>query len=89
MKKKKYLPLYERLIKSGRLHYGSGLCHEFKRDGLDWQELREIFEPPQSIDRHISHFFWGSGSNQKELCGVLTPMRQNIVLLMAALNGEL
>lgn len=89
MKKKKYLPLYEFLVKHGSLTGPHGLCNEFHINGLDWKEFEDLFKPPNDIDRLYHHFYWGSGSFQYQALGEFTPLRQNILLLMAALNDEL
>lgn len=89
MKKQKYLPLYEFLVERGSLTEKHGLCNELFVHGLDWKEVNDIFHPPIHIDKLHYHFYWGSGSLQYQRLGEFTPLRQNILLLMAALNGEL
>jgi hypothetical protein len=91
MKKKKYLPLYKELCVTGGLSGDYGLCGELSDRGLHEEKthLRDLFHPPFEIDMNITHLYWGSGDDQNRLTGVFTPMRQNILLLMAAMNGEL
>lgn len=90
MKKKKYLPIYYKWMKRQRMEECSGLCDLF--DYGDYDEF-DLLKPTDSdIDRLIadgySSFCWGSGQKQ-DMFFVFTPLRQNIVLLMAAMNNEL
>jgi hypothetical protein len=99
MKKKKYLPLYYKWIKEGKLP-GYGLCFSF--GDLDGQYVRQhdpisIFEPLNDEEYSplkeykLWQCFWAADgeTNGRHLMGKFTPLRQNIVLLMAAMNGEL
>jgi hypothetical protein len=50
---------------------------------IDWDDL-ELFRP-----KNISAIsYWASGSRY-DMCHRFTPLRQTIVLLMAAINNEL
>lgn len=79
MEQKKYLPLYYKWLKNG-YPGGYGLCRAFKWLGRDKDadKVWDIFHPEDETD------FWFGGPD-----GKFTPMRQNIVLLMAAMNDEL
>lgn len=89
MKKKKYLPLYEKWVKAGKIPE-NGLCDIFENDSLF-----SLIDP----ERGVPETYWGYDDIQEEhhqlkipimeLWYGFTPLRQNIVLLMAALNGEL
>lgn len=91
MKKKIYLPIYKELVKKGGMSKEFGLCGEFVHRGMTAEKrmLNDLFWPPQEIDFLISHFHWGSGDFNSPRAGQFTPMRQNILLLMAAIAGEL
>jgi hypothetical protein len=91
MKKKKYLLLYEKWVKSGKLPGKRGLCREFKTypieiDDRFWKagkgdnELFVLMHPRIDIGLRC---YWGGE------IGIFTTFRQNIVLFMAAMNGEL
>jgi hypothetical protein len=85
---KKYLPLYYEWLESGVLP-GPGLCHIFQSD-----ELFKLIDP----DRGGLDFYWGYDgeqgchgyiNNYEKVERDFTPMRQNVVLFMAAMNNEL
>ena len=85
-KNKKYLPLYRKWLKSGL--QTEGLCGFFYGD-----PLFELINPEHGYD-----FFWGYDGmvdnhthvhDEQDLFYGFTPIRQNVVLLMAAMNGEL
>lgn len=87
---KKYLTIYEKSIESGRLmdrngYEFAGLCSLFRGD-----RLFHLF------DDRIGCWYWAydggkfrSSSGNPEMLGSFSPLRQNIVLFMAAMNNEL
>lgn len=91
MKKKKYLPLYEKWMKSGKLPE-DGLCNLFVND-----PLFELIDPGwcgywgyDGFDSYYGDPYYDDHcGSMNEVWYDFTPLRQNIVLLMAALNGEL
>lgn len=87
MKKKKYLPLYEKWMKTGSLPGKSGLCKEFDND-----DLFTLFKPTSSdyirIQKNREPYAWWANDDFGQI-GQFTDTRKNIVLLMAALNNEL
>ncbi len=95
MAKKKYLPLYEKWMRAGKLTEDrSALCDKFAYGGYPEFDLMT----PTSEDFHqlklegFTCYTWGSGDIRKEdeyQFFTFTPLRQNIVLLMAAMAGEL
>jgi hypothetical protein len=95
----KYLKFYYEFIKNpaeslsvrvnhdNYCHEGQlvGLCSMFRTE-IDYfaeLELNDLFEP-----KRYKMPWWASGSSSPKL-GEFTPLRQNIVLLMAAMNNEL
>lgn len=91
----KYLKFYERCMKSGQLP-SSGLCNCFGSfcHGTKNKKL-SLFDPSdEEYTRLYAHnkciTYWGSGlSSYAPIVGFkFTPLRQNIVLLMAAMNNE-
>lgn len=90
MKKKgKYLKFYEECMENGKIPE-SGLCKCL--DGVDLfrpygSEITELFTTENSFP------YWGSGlpwfADSSSLWYGFTPLRQNIVLFLAAINGEL
>jgi hypothetical protein len=95
MKKKyRYLPLYEEWMENGSIP-GEGLCGSLDKEG---QELLKNFVPTNEdenvlMEDDYSIEYWGSGLKYSddviEKMYSFTPLRQTIVLLMAAMNGEL
>lgn len=85
MKKKKYLPLYYEWSKARKLPNQNGLCGEFGRaQSGNWSfEENPLFLllVPDGAEKWS---YWAGGIGVR-----FNPLRQNIVLLMAALNGEL
>lgn len=88
--KKKYLTLYYEWMKTGRLPGGCGLCAEFY-NALDYDDYQDFIKyiHPQGEDWYAINFaeYWGSGICDPQL-GKFTPLRQTILLFMAAMNGE-
>lgn len=98
MKKKKYLPLYKTWVKAGELPE-DGLCNCFglclSEDEYELDPEHELFPLmyPEETSNPPSGY-WGCGPEEQMIDGnnwnkEFTPLRQNIVLLMAAMNGEL
>lgn len=92
--KPKYLKLYKKWMKDQRLPHGRGLCYElanlYDKHG---EALLDLLSPTSDDDDSLRDNWletrhWGSDAPDKQL-GVFTPLRQNLVLLMAALNNEL
>ena len=96
---KKYLEYYKKAMKTGKLlninnHYcPNGLCGEF--DGCDEMNL---FEPTREDYKELSRqglctAYWASGLPYEypmsTLDSCFSPLRQNIVLFLAAMNEEL
>lgn len=95
MSKKKHLTLYLKFLKTGELENhpkartNGGLCSI----GINTKELIELFRPDS-----YGNCYWAYGekwtkkdeeSRMKVLSHEFTPLRQNILLLMAAMNNEL
>ena len=92
MKKKKYLPLYFKWMRSGRLN-DEGLCCNELGDNLKLFEPTEV-DTARLIRAGHCHIFWGSGGgcNDPYIHGEeydFTTLRQTIVLFLAAMNDEL
>lgn len=85
MKNKKYLPLYYKWCKKGIMPC-EGLCLIFEDD-----EIFNIIDPEDGK----METYWGCDDPEKgpdhrcDTSRVFGPLRQTIVLLMAAMNGEL
>jgi hypothetical protein len=91
----RYLTFYYKFMDRGVIP-NFGLCNVFD-NGLD-NDLFELLKPTpedkaEIISEGLSTSAWGSGlptpSDVDGLLTKFTPLRQNIVLLMAALNNEL
>ena len=80
MKKKIYLPLYKRWMKHGL--DAPGLCGSFQKNGMDPYLLDYSFFTKKEAHYHFRKFI------EDNPCQ-FTPLRQNIVLLLAAMNNEL
>ncbi len=85
----RYLDFYNKYMKTGKLP-SWGLCNCFIHD-------IEIFTPGGTIDQDNS-WYWGydgedrigiNASSYITYRIAFTPLRQNIVLFLAAMNGEL
>ncbi len=71
----KYLPLYKKWMKTGRLPL-AGLCCS-----LYWAENIYLFKP-----RNASHFsYWANNGADEH---TFNPLRQNILLFLACMNDE-
>lgn len=96
METKKYLPLYYEWIKAGKMlpvdwsmcSNTSGLCDAFYRDEVFQLMIPTDEDKLQLAKEGLNLSCWASGSPDY-LYHKFTPLRQNIVLLMAAINGEL
>lgn len=65
-----------------------GLCYAFMMHGLDYIEFKNLFRPEYGyLKTHWLYF--GSDNPSHERKGKFTTLRQNMVLLMAAMNNEL
>jgi hypothetical protein len=91
MKKQKYLPLYYEWHKRG---YAEFLCNYFKDHhtrGYSEHPLFELFLPTEEEKaQHVKDGFSGYawGGREIEIGIPFTDLRQNVILLMAAMNGE-
>lgn len=94
MKEKKYLPLYEKWMKSNWVEGGNGLCQHF-----EWQDKFSEFRLMMPTRNDLHELFknnhnvtwWASDTSNpynKEV-GEFNTLRQTIVLFMAAMNDEL
>lgn len=95
MKKNKrlfFLPKYYEWIEAGKMSV-QGLCFQWDTHPIMQaktpSKIFSLIEPPSyEIERGKDWYYWGSDSvHSKEY--IFTPLRQNLVLLMAALNNEL
>jgi hypothetical protein len=88
-KKSRYLPLYKEWMEKGSIP-GIGLCGSLDKEG---RELLKNFVPTDLMEADYSSWYWGSGLKYSddviEQMYSFTPLRQTIVLLMAAMNDEL
>jgi hypothetical protein len=89
MKPKPYLGLYEKLSREG---LEDGLCVAIRDEisHYDKEIFRAVFKPTleEALEYHINDMYWGSESMNQEN-GIFTPTRQTMLLLMAAMEGEL
>lgn len=85
--KKKYLSLYEKWMKAGKMPK-AGLCYIFKYDSLFKMMEPTFIDGINLAKESLPVTFWGKGSWQYRH-GAFSPLRQNIVLFMAAMNNEL
>lgn len=92
MKKKKYLEFYEQCMNNSGMMSAPGLC-----DALGaFNPVLQLFEPTDENRtelqrKDLSTWYWGSGMryDNPNRAGTFTPLRQTIVLFMAAMEGEL
>ena len=80
MKNKKYLPLYEKWMQHGL--DGPGLCRSFQKNRIDYFILDYSFFTEDEADCQEDRFV-------EDAPRQFTPLRQNIILLLAAMNNEL
>lgn len=82
--KNKYLPLYYRWMKTGKLPNQNGLCGELGRtQSGNWSFEENPLFLLLMPDNANTWYYWAGGTGVS-----FNPLRQNIVLLMAAMNGE-
>ena len=80
MKKKIYLPLYERWMEHGL--DGLGLCRSFQMNRMAYHTLEYSFFTKREANHHQWEYIEAAPRQ-------FTPLRQNIILLLAAMNNEL
>jgi len=89
--KKKHLAFYKKYAATGTIPE-NGLC---QCSGIDL-ELLKLFRPTKDVEKKLfisdqAYGYWGSGlsiyDNNKYRS--FTPLRQTIILFMAAMNKEL
>ncbi len=90
-KRKLFLPKYKQYMKKEKME-NSGLCICFA--DFEYQEFIDLIAPDWNELGKISisgpvRGYWGSGIKGDPAKYQFTPLRQNLVLLMAALNNEL
>lgn len=93
-KKKRYLDFYNEFIKTGKMS-NDGLCNVFGEKALNLfvPEYDTYFNYAKYGDT-LATSYWGYGYDFYEVADdnvrySFTPLRQTIVLLMAAMNDEL
>lgn len=94
MKKNKpyYLKMYLEWLEAGKLP-SDGLCWSF--DNADSIELLNLFSPTKIHPKYGWMWYWGFDGSFRRLYFPLgfeftfTPLRQTILLFMAAMNNEL
>jgi hypothetical protein len=99
IKKRKHLDYYKRCMLTGylegvhpQLPFG-GLCRAAASQVIDSKIFRELIVPSYKEREKLSKegkssSYWASGHVSARPCE-FTPLRQTIVLLMAAIKGEL
>jgi hypothetical protein len=85
-RKMKYLKAYYRLQRKRKKHY---LCFMFGCDPLFELFIPTLEEKIQHKEDGYSPESWGDTKSQAWELSTFTPLRQNVVLLMAAMNNEL
>lgn len=77
----KYLPFYKKCVESGMMP-APGLCWS-----LQWDASIDLFRPKYKSYWH----YWATDQGDESFEGDkrFNPLRQNIVLFMAAMNNEL
>ena len=96
IRKKKYLPLYEKWLEKGTMPFDkkmdvSGLCDYFGEDSLFQLIIPTNEDFNQLESEGKSTYLWASDLlwNDDREFYTFNPLRQNIVLFMAAMNNEL
>lgn len=99
---KKYLDFYYSCLERGGMP-DAGLCYIFTKKGGEGLVVQpntklKIFKPTKEdeetylkelcYDLDVDLTYWASGGENSQVC-VFTPLRQTIVLFMAAIEGEL
>lgn len=95
-KKKKYLPLYYEWMESGELPM-DGLCYSFVAKRVHCKRQLSMMSPYGDLDD--SYGYWGASDINgesltyddfmKQRANYFCPLRQTIVLFLAAMNDEL
>lgn len=88
----KYLQYYNRWMRTGRIDSDNGMCYSPVRS-----EALELFKPTYEDlpNLEVVHGFWAydgepiSTGSPDDRATLFTPLRQNIVLFLAAMNNEL
>lgn len=90
MKKKKYLPLYEKWMETGKIEGYGGLCHAFPGSEIGlfeaigywgyWADKGDTVILTQNVN---------DLEKKNALLYEFTPLRQTVVLFLAAMNDEL
>lgn len=93
--KRPHLWFYKNYCNTGKMPF-DGLCGCVYEGGLLSGELLSHFEPTFSDEKELRHnqqstVYWASGLHMDDdsKFDTFTPLRQTIVLLMAAMNNEL
>ena len=92
----KLIDYHNRWSEQGQLN-NCGLCNALQRiDNTLYRQFVELFYPEeeemlQIKKERLSEIFWASGLSEtdKDRAYGYTELRQNIVLLLCAINGEL
>lgn len=83
------MKFYKKMIKQGNLTGNSGLCLAFSQEGFDYDIIDDYFITQSDLnnpDFRLSGYY--CAGQQCFIDGEFTPLRQNVVLLMACLNRE-
>lgn len=95
-RKKAYLEDYKRFMETGRMD-AMGLCSQYDKEDRSDRKLKIMRPDSNDLDnlrrQGLPRRYWGYGFkispyNTKEFF-TFTPLRQTILLFMAALNNEL
>lgn len=85
----KYLKFYHRCAKTGTVPGLNGLCQNFEKEKY-FNKKFELFIPTKDEkEKLFAGAYWAEDDNPMFLGEFFGPTRQNIVLLMAAMNNEL
>lgn len=88
--KETFLQLHERITRSGirnKHGEGNGLCYQrFNNEPLVCSKHFQLFIPNEQERESDDSAYWAGDGME---AGEYSPTRQNIILLCAALNGEL
>jgi len=89
----KYIEYYQSCMETGKLLNSNGLCYDIGSEAL------EVFEPTvEDCKLYEINAYWGSGYNlydwkdpelRLKTISDFTPLRQTIILFLAAINEEL
>lgn len=84
--KPNYLNFYQEWAAKPRAHFG-GLCEYFHESDPIFNLIKPTYEDKISLARDRIILFWGRDNGEPHC--KFTPLRQTIVLFMAAMNNEL